>query len=136
MVLDGEEPVWHRDEHLVGHAHQFAHEALLLADAADVLQHRVGNGVPEGPVGERQRSARRDAHVLDARESPAEVLPLAEAGRDDRLRVGVTPLQHVRRAGHHVGNADIQDAVARRRCATLHECSVDLVPRGNRHPVP
>jgi len=103
VVLDGEEPVWHRDEHLVGHAHQFAHEALLLADAADVLQHRVGNGVPEGPVGERQRSARRDAHVLDARESPAEVLPLAEAGRSSTFAAPVitseTPTSRTRSPG-------------------------------------
>lgn len=127
MVLDREEPVGDRDEDLVRHAHQLPHEPPLLPDAADVLQHRVGDGEPEGPVGEGQGSARRDPHVRDAREGAAEVLPFPEAGGHDGLLVGVAPLEHVRGVRHHVGNPDVQDAVARRRRAALQERLIDLV---------
>ena len=74
VVFDREEAVRDRDEDLVRHAQQFAHEAPLLVEAADVLEHRVGNGETEGPVGEGQRAVRRDSDIFDAREGAAEVL--------------------------------------------------------------
>lgn len=135
VVLDGEESVRDSDEYLVRHAHQLAHETPLLVEAADVLQHRVRHGETERPVGEGQRAVRRDSDILDAREGAAEVLPFPEARGDYGLLVRVAPLEHVRGAGHHVRNADVQDPVARRRRAALQECLVDLVARGYGDPV-